>query len=173
MKYQVYVLTLLTYASVHMMRMTYSFNKHNLEAKFGIGDLFLGFLDALMFIALAFGTFFRYSIINDKEASLLCLKTAIPTCLAFGLVPIVSIFKGETSQAAPSFFNYMVLLIGLGLFGFFQFSFFPATITIFSGYFNVKKEGRLVGFWSSKANLGNIIGFFLSNFLVYQLHIRW
>lgn len=94
MKFKAYILTFLTYASVHMMRMSYSFNKHNLEAKFGIGDLFLGFLDAFIFIALAFGTFFRYSIINDKEASLICLKTAIPTSLAFGLIPMVSIFKG-------------------------------------------------------------------------------
>jgi sugar phosphate permease len=62
MKAKVYILTFLTYASVHMMRMTYSFNKHNLETKFGVGDLFLGFLDALIFITLAIGTLFRYSI---------------------------------------------------------------------------------------------------------------
>jgi sugar phosphate permease len=64
-------------------------------------------------------------------------------------------------------------LIGLGSFGFCQFSFFPALITIFSSYFNVKKEGSLVGFWSSKSNAGNILGFFMANFLVYQLHVKW
>lgn len=96
MKARVYILTFLTYASVHMMRMTYSFNKHNLETKFGVGDLFLGIVDALMFIALSFGTFFRYSMLNDKKNTLICLKTAIPTSLAFSLVPIASLLKGET-----------------------------------------------------------------------------
>lgn len=91
MKARVYILTFLTYASVHMMRMTYSFNKHNFEIRFGIGDLFLGFLDALIFISLAIGTIFRYSLLNSKNFTLVCLQTSIPTALAFSLIPIASL----------------------------------------------------------------------------------
>ncbi len=45
------------------------------------------------------------------------------------------------------------------LFGFSQLSFFRATLTLFSRHFNVKNYGILVGIWSSKSNVGNILGF--------------
>lgn len=93
MKAKVFILTFMTYASVHMMRMSYSFNKHNIETKFGVGDLFLGMLDALIFFSLSIGTLLRYSILNDNNSILICLKTAIPTSLAFSLIPIISLFK--------------------------------------------------------------------------------
>jgi len=51
-------------------------------------------LDGLIFITLAIGTFFRYSILNDKKATLICLKTAIPTSLAFSVIPMISLLKG-------------------------------------------------------------------------------
>ncbi len=89
MKEAVYILTFMSYASVHMLRMTYSFNKHSIKNFFGIGELFLGILDCLIYLSLSIGTFFRYSIINDKRHPLVCLKTAIPTALAFSIVPIV------------------------------------------------------------------------------------
>ncbi len=95
MRLSVYTLTFLTYATVHMMRMTYSFNKHNIEVKFGIGDFFLGLMDSIMFIALSVGTFLRYSIINDKSKTLVCLKMAIPTALAFSIIPMVSLLRGD------------------------------------------------------------------------------
>jgi MFS family permease len=59
------------------------------------------------------------------------------------------------------------------VFGFFQLSFFPATLTIFSHHFNVKQDGKLVGIWSSKSNAGNIVGFLMSNLFVYNFHIQW
>ena len=58
------------------------------------------------------------------------------------------------------------MAITFGLFGFFQLSFFPATLTLFSQHFNVKNDGILVGIWSSKANVGNIFGFLLASILV-------
>lgn len=57
--------------------------------------------------------------------------------------------------------------VSFGMFGFFQLSFFPATLTLFSQHFNVKHDGVLVGIWSSKSNAGNIMGFLLANLLVY------
>lgn len=62
-KTKVFVLTFLTYASVHTMRMAYSFSKAHIKLTFGISSLSLGLMDALIFIALALGTFFRYSLL--------------------------------------------------------------------------------------------------------------
>lgn len=173
MKEAVYILTFMSYASVHMLRMTYSFNKHSIKNQFGIGELFLGILDCLIYLSLSIGTFFRYSIVNDKRLPLVCLKTAIPTALAFSLVPIFGSFQGNPEDPSPAFGTYLFLLLALGCFGFFQFTSFPLSLTIFSHHFNVKTQGSLVGIWSSKSNAGNIIGFFMANFLVYQLHTQW
>ena len=63
--------------------------------------------------------------------------------------------------------------VSFGVFGFFQLSFFPATLTIFSQYFNVKDDGSAVGVWSSKSNAGNIMGFLIANLLVYELDVKW
>ena len=157
-----------------MMRTTYSFNKHTLQQIFGIGDLFLGFLDSFIYLTLAFGTFIRYSILNSHKPVQACLFTAFPTVLGFSIIPIISLYSEPSSISEEAgFFTYFLLIICFGCFGFFQLSFFPATLTIFSHHFDVKNDGRLVGIWSSKSNAGNIIGFFLANFLVYQLHIRW
>ena len=133
----------------------------------------MGILDSTIFISLAVGTFFRYSILNDKRLPLVCLKTAIPTALAYSLVPLVCYFHGNPEDSVPTFETYLFLLVSLGCFGFFQFTAFPLSLTIFSNHFNVKTEGSLVGIWSSKSNAGNIVGFFLANFMVYQLHTQW
>lgn len=95
MRISVYLLTFFTYATIHMMRMTYSFNKHNIELKFGVTDLVIGLMDSLMFITLSIGTFLRYSILNDKRKALVCLKMAIPTALAFSIIPMVSLLRGD------------------------------------------------------------------------------
>lgn len=63
----VFILSFLTYATVHMMRTTYSFNKQKFQEIFGIGDLFLGFVDAFIYLTLAVGTFMRYSILNSRK----------------------------------------------------------------------------------------------------------
>lgn len=66
-KVAIYLLSFLTYATVHMMRTTYSFNKHTFQKIFGISDLFLGFVDAFIYLTLALGTFLRYSILNSNK----------------------------------------------------------------------------------------------------------
>lgn len=63
----VFILSFMTYATVHMMRTTYSFNKHTFQKIFGIGDLFLGFVDAFIYLTLALGTFMRYFILNSRK----------------------------------------------------------------------------------------------------------
>ncbi len=117
--------------------MTYSFNKHTFQKTFSISDLFLGFLDTLIFAALAIGTFFRYSILNDKRVTLVCLKTAIPTAIAFSIIPVLSLIQSEVGKISNFWVCFWLIVACFG-FGFFQFTFFPSTLTIFSHYFNVK-----------------------------------
>lgn len=93
----IWFLTFMTYAIVHMMRTTYSFNKHSIQKIFGIGDLFIGFVDAFIYLTLAIGTFLRYSIINYQKPVKACLVTAIPTAIGFCIVPVIALFHGEDS----------------------------------------------------------------------------
>lgn len=89
----VFLLSFLTYATVHMMRTTYSFNKHTFQKIFGISDLFLGCVDSFIYLTLALGTFLRYSIVNSSKPVQACLYTAIPTIIGFSIIPIISLFK--------------------------------------------------------------------------------
>jgi sugar phosphate permease len=169
----IFLLTFFTYGSVHMMRTTYSFNKHTIAEKFDIGHLFLGIVDSIIFMSLALGTFLRYSILNDKKPTLTCLKTAIPTSIAFIIIPIISLAKGDEVDKEPDVLIHVIMAISFGLFGFFQLSFFPATLTLFSQYFNVKNDGIFVGIWSSKSNVGNILGFLLASLVVNEIAAPW
>lgn len=138
MRPTIYILTFLSYASVHMLRMTYSFNKHNIQIQFAIGELALGLIDAMIFFSLSIATFFRYAIVKDNRHTLVCLKTAIPTALAFGIVPLVAYNMDDSPSTIPSFGTYVFLLSSMALFGFSQFASFPLSLTIFSHHFNVK-----------------------------------
>ncbi len=89
----VFILSFLTYATVHMMRTTYSFNKHTFQKIFGISDLFLGCVDSLIYLTLAIGTFLRYSIINSHKPVEACVWTAVPTIIGFTAIPVISLFK--------------------------------------------------------------------------------
>lgn len=90
----IFLLTFITYAVVHMMRTTYSFNKHTIQKIFGISDLFIGFVDSFIYLTLAIGTFFRYSFINSHKPVKACLMTAIPTAIGFSIIPIITLFHG-------------------------------------------------------------------------------
>lgn len=89
----VFLLSFLTYATVHMMRTTYSFNKHTFQDIFGISDLFLGIVDSLIYLTLSLGTFLRYSVVNSNKPVQACLFTAIPTIIGFTVIPMISLFK--------------------------------------------------------------------------------
>jgi len=137
-KKKVFFLSFLIYASVHAMRMTYSFNKVNIKTTFGINSFFLGIMDALLFVALSLGTFFRYSILKNNNIPLICLKTAIPAAIVYSLIPLTSLIIDASYFHIPNFIKCAILIISIFLFGICQLSFFPALLTIFSKYFNVK-----------------------------------
>lgn len=169
----VFILTFATYATVHMMRTTYSFNKHSFQSVFGISDFFLGCVDSLIYLTLAIGIFLRYSILNSNKPVQACLYTAIPTIIGFTVIPVISLLRHDTKEGTGSVLDYILIGGSFAMFGFFQLSFFPATLTIFSNSYTVKNDGKLVGIWSAKSNTGNILGFLLANLLVQQFDIPW
>jgi sugar phosphate permease len=171
-KVAVFFFTFLTYSSLHMMRTTYSFNKSNFQKIFGLSNLLLGTLDTLLFLSLSIGVMLRYSILNSRKPVEACIGAAIPCCIGFLVIPLISLF-GLYEEGNISQITKLIIIFSVILFGFCQLSFFPATLTIFSSLFNVQKNPSAVGIWSSKANVGNILGFFIANVFVANLNIRW
>jgi hypothetical protein len=92
----------------------------------------------MIFFSLAIGTFWRYAIVSDNRHTLVCLKTAIPTALAFGIVPLVAYNMTDGTSIVSSVGTYVFLLVSMALFGFCQFASFPLSLTIFCQHFNVK-----------------------------------
>lgn len=168
----IYLITFFTYSVIHMMRTTYSFNKNEFQVVFGVSNLFLGILDAVIYITLAIGTFARYSIVNSLHPVEGCLYTGFPTAIGFALIPLMAFFYNNP-QGQGTILTYIIFTIAALIFGFFQLNFFPAMLTIFGHSFNMKNDGRIVGIWTAKANAGNIFGFLMSNLLVYQFKVRW
>ena len=91
----VFILTFFTYSVLHMMRTTYSFNKHTFQKVFGIDDMFLGIVDSTIYLTLSLGIFLRYSILNSKKPTNACLLTAIPVSIGFSIIPIISLLKND------------------------------------------------------------------------------
>lgn len=42
-----------------------------------------------------------------------------------------------------------------------------------SKYWNIKKEGQYMGFWTSMSCIGNIMAFLVSNYMIVELGYRW
>lgn len=170
----IYLITFFTYAALHMMVMTYSFNKHYYQVVFGVSNLFLGILDSIIYLSVAIGTFARYSIVNNLHPVQGTFYTAFPMAFGLAIIPIAAfIYQNDSSIGHATPFIYFIFVIAALLFGFFQLNFFPAMLTIFGNSFNIKNDGRIAGIWSSKSNAGNILGFLISNLLVYQFKVKW
>lgn len=59
-KWQTYILTFTSYVALHTMRMSYSQVKSEFKTSFQQTNLFLGLFDALVYLALGTGFFFRF-----------------------------------------------------------------------------------------------------------------
>jgi hypothetical protein len=74
----IFLLSFISYVVIHMMLMTYSFNKPSIAQIFNISDLLLGIMDSAIFIFLAIGAFFRYNILNSNKPCGTLFWAAIP-----------------------------------------------------------------------------------------------
>lgn len=80
------------------MRMTYSHSKPDFQSAFGISNLYLGVFDALIFISLAFGFFFRYYLQKNLDILQSYAVFMTITTMAYLIVPITSLVLGKSVQ---------------------------------------------------------------------------
>ena len=168
-----YIFTFTLYMSIDMMRTCYSFNKSFIQKYYGLNDLFISIIDAWIFLTVGVGSFLKFSISNSLKPVQTCFWTCMIAAIAFSIIPIISLAKPEGFSDVPMGLSYFILIIAMGLFGFFGFASFPSTFTLFCFSFNNKEDGMLVGIWSSRGNIGHILGFFLPDLIVYTGGAPW
>jgi sugar phosphate permease len=86
-----FITTFCLYVGIHMMRMSYSFNKSNIKKKFSFDGYFLGILDAFVYISLGIGFFLRYRLIKSANHTKILLQTSILIGIFFCVIPIISL----------------------------------------------------------------------------------
>jgi sugar phosphate permease len=171
-RWKVYLLTFLCYVSIHNMRMSYSQVKSDFKSDFQQSDLFLALFDALVYLSLGTGFFFRFLLQGKKKMLNSLLMFLGIACIGYLIIPINSLLFKEKAQ--DSYFIKEILPgMGLLIFGFFQFPAWPTLLTITSQEFELNGDGTAMGIWSANGDLGNIVGFALTGFLVSNLEMRW
>jgi len=91
MKYLTYIITFFAYVAVHVMRMSYSFNKSRIKDRYGIDPYFLGILDGCIYLAIGVGFFLRYKITRSDNLTRNYLITAIIVSASFSVIPLLSL----------------------------------------------------------------------------------
>jgi sugar phosphate permease len=171
-KWKTYLLTFTAYMALHAMRMTYSEVKPYFQTVFNLSNLYLGILDGIVYVSLALGFGLRF-LISSRNSSLreYLIFTTIAV-LGFLVIPVISLASGILVTSNP-LLQKVLPAVGLVIFGFFQFSAWPTLLTITNEYFDIKTEGAAMGFWSSNANIGNIMGFALTGLFIDVFQFRW
>lgn len=117
MKYVTCFLTFFSYASLHTLRMCYSFNKMYIKKEFQITDFYLGVLDALVYLSLGIGTLLRFTLIrNPVNLTKIFLAGSILTSLSISVIS----FLGLISHGENYLLFKIFITIALALFGFMQ-----------------------------------------------------
>jgi len=137
-KWKTYFITFFAYAALHSMRMTYSEIKPNLQLAFAHSDLFLGGLDATVYISLGFGFFFRFLIQGDRCIISTYVLFIVVASVGYIVIPLTSLLVGEDIQS-HNLFKFVLPGLGLLLFGFCQFGAWPTLLSLNSSRFNIKK----------------------------------
>jgi MFS family permease len=152
--------------------MSYSQIKPNFQSSFEQSNLWLGLFDALVYLSLGMGFFFRFLLEGKKNLLKSYIIFISIACTAYLAIPILSLICNK--DVADSFLlKEIVPGIALLVFGFCQFPAWPTLLTLTNEHFNLEKEGAAIGTWSANGDLGNIIGFALAGFIVNGLEFRW
>jgi len=96
----------------------------------------LGLFDALVYLALGTGFFFRFLLQGKKNLKSSLLLYLTIACLGYLIIPVTSLILGYGVRDS---FLFQGFLPGLGLliFGFFQFPAWPSLLTLTNDYFNL------------------------------------
>lgn len=112
----------------------------------------MGILDSLMLLFLGIGHFVH--AVSPIKRPVRSLWVAMIACsINYGLMPLILSFK--------PFCNIIYLSLFMVLNGFLQSYCWPTMLMIINSQYSSKENSTLIGFWSTNANFGNIIGYFV------------
>ena len=93
-KWTTYIITFMAYLSLHTMRMSYSEVKYQIERDYHQNNIFLGFLDSLVYISLGVGFFFRF-LLNGKMSMIFSYALYVEVAIiAYLIIPVSSLIFG-------------------------------------------------------------------------------
>lgn len=112
----------------------------------------MGILDSLMLLFLGIGHFIH--AISPIKRPVRSLWIAMVACsINYGAMPMLLNLK--------PFCNFYYLSLFMILNGFLQSYCWPTLLMIINSRYSSKENSTLLGFWSTNANFGNIIGYFV------------
>lgn len=156
---ETYVFTFLCYTSIHALRTTYSYAKTDIAKDIEIEAKFMGIVDALMLSFLGIGHFLH--ALQPIKQPVKSLWIAMIICgINYGLIPLCMQFSPLA--------NIYILSVFMCINGFLQSYTWPNLLMIIHSRFNPDKYPVLLGFWSTNANVGNIMGY-----LTFQILIKF
>jgi sugar phosphate permease len=153
----VFALTWIAYATYYLGRKGISVCKVDLQQRFGLSALSLGYIDTGYLAAYALGQFFWGSIGDRLGSRLLIgvgmLLTAV-ACVLFGL-----------SGGLVTFF------IAFTLNGLFQSTGWPGTVKAMGAFFDRSRRGAVMGAWGTCYQVGGIVATAFATYLL--VHCGW
>lgn len=152
-KFVAFLLTFLCYTSVHCLRTAYSSAKGGILKDLNLkDDRLMGIPDALMLFFLGVGHFMHS--MKPLKYPIKSLWMAMIVCgINYALLPIM--------MDVEYLNNFVILCVLMSINGFMQSYTWPTLLMTISRYLKKEKNGALLGFWTTNANFGNIIGYLI------------
>jgi len=151
-KWEIFGLTFLAYTSIHALRTSYSESKSSIQKDLSLDSKLMGILASLMLTFLGIGHFIH--AVKPMKKPVRNLWIALILC-ALNFISLPMLIDADI------FHHYAYLLIFMILNGFMQSYTWPTLLTVVNSKFCSKQNSTLLGFWSTNANFGNIIGYFV------------
>jgi sugar phosphate permease len=128
-KWKTYLITFIDYVALHNMRMSYSQIKPNFQSSFEQTNLWLGLFDALVYLSLGMGFFFRFLLEGKKNLLKSYIIFISIACSAYLVIPLLSLMLNK-DVADNYFLKEIVPGLALLIFGFCQFPAWPTLLTL-------------------------------------------
>jgi sugar phosphate permease len=87
-KWSTYLITFMAYVSLHTMRMSYAQVKIDFQRAFDLSNLYLGLFDALVYISLGVGFFFRFLVQGNLNLIVSYAIFISIASLAYLIIPV-------------------------------------------------------------------------------------
>lgn len=122
----------------------------------------MGILDSLMLLALGLGHFLHAVKPMKRPVRNLWIAMFV-SAINFAIMPLLLYFQ--------FFQNYFYLCIFQLINGFVQSYAWPTLLMLINSQYCSKKESALLGFWSTNANFGNILGYLFFQVLNFSWQV--